>query len=91
MNNYIKIELIDSKPSVSMEYDSIDSFQRLMFCLISESGFGLVYKTIEKELITDNKMEEIEALGKLISLIKDDYTDLSDNKNKSLFNPSSFK
>jgi hypothetical protein len=62
-----------------------------MFCLISESGFGLVYKTIEKELINDNKMEEIESLGKLISLIREDYTDLSDSKNKNLFNPSSFK
>lgn len=91
MNNYIKIELIDSKPSVSMEYDSIDSFQRLMFCLISESGSGIIYKTIEKELINDNKMEEIESLGKLISLITEDYTDLSGSKKSNLLNPSSFK
>lgn len=91
MNNYIKIEIIDSRPAVSMEYDSIDSFQKLMFCLISESGFGSVYQTIEQELINDKKMEEIEVLGKLISLLNDSNNELSYTNKKNLLNPSSFK
>lgn len=90
--NYIKIELNNSLPMVSMEYDSMESFQKLMFCIISESGFNLIYKTIETELIQDQKTDEIEVLRALIQLINKDVPDLSINSTgKSITSPSSFK
>lgn len=92
MNNYIKIELQNSLPVVSMEYDSIESFQSLMFCIISESGFNLIYKTIEKDLIQNNMIDEIEILSALMSLVNKDIQDLSHNtRGMTLINPSSFK
>jgi hypothetical protein len=92
--NYIKIELSDSLPVVSMEYDSIESFQNLMFCLVSESGFNLIYKTIEKDLMIKNRTDEIEIMAALVSLVNKDVQDLAvDKRSESLnvIDPSSFK
>jgi hypothetical protein len=92
--NYIKIELSDSLPVVSMEYDSIESFQSLMFCLVSESGFNLMYKTIEKDLMIKNRTDEIEIMSALVSLVNKDIQDLAvDKRSESLnvIDPSSFK
>lgn len=92
--NYIKIELSNSLPVVSIEYDSIESFQNLMFCLISESGFNLMYKTIEKDLIRQNRKEEIEIMAALANIVNADIKDLAvQNRSESnnVIDPSSFK
>lgn len=94
MKNYIKIEMINSKPNISIEYDSLESFQHLMFCLLSPHGFELVYKTIEKQLVENNKKEEIESLSILFELLnKDNEENLLqlNSKKVNLINPSSFK
>lgn len=92
--NYLKIELTDTLPVIEMNYDSIESFQSLMFCLISESGFNLVYKTIEKDLIANNKNDELEVLKLLIDLIAENQ-EIPKKKqhadNFNLISPSSFK
>lgn len=92
--NYIKIELVDSLPVVELKYEDISSFQSLMFCLISESGFNLVYKTIENQLKKENKKEEMEILSMLVNLVDKEMQDLIASevvKNKSVISPSSFK
>jgi hypothetical protein len=65
-----------------------------MFCLISESGFNLMYKTIEKDLIRQNRKEEIEIMAALANIVNADIKDLavqnrSDSNN--VIDPSSFK
>lgn len=92
--NYIKIELVDSLPIVELKYEDISSFQSLMFCLISESGFNLVYKTIENQLKKENKKDEMEILSMLVGLVNKEVQDLISSevvKNTSVINPSSFK
>ena len=92
--NYIKIELVDSLPIVELKYEDVQSFQSLMFCLISESGFNLVYKTIENQLKKENKKDEMEILSMLVSLVNKEVQDTITSevaKNKSVINPSSFK
>jgi len=89
--NYIKIKLTDSYPVVSIEYEDLTRFQELMFCLISDRGSNLIYKTIESELIENNKKEEIEIIGKLLSILSVNTLDDLDKKKQSFTNPSSFK
>lgn len=65
--NYIKIELensVNSKtfPLITMEYENIESFQNLIFFLLSDSGSMLFIKTIEQELIEKNRLNELEIL-----------------------------
>jgi len=86
--NYLKIELTETLPIIEMNYDSIESFQSLMFCLISDSGFNLVYKTIEKDLIDNRKIDELEILKLLIDLATENK---NNTNNFNLINPSSFK
>ena len=91
---YIKIEIVDSLPVIKMEYEDVIAFQNLMFCLVSDSGFGLVYKSIEKQLLENNKKDELEVLSALISLVnKESQYLFSKDKpqNKNVINPSSFK
>lgn len=65
--NYIKIELENSGnsktvPLITMKYESIESFQNLIFFLLSDSGSVLFTKTIEQELIEKNRLNELEIL-----------------------------
>jgi len=94
MSNYIKIEFDQSKPFVSMEYDDMDSFQNLIFFLISPSGTELFLKTIEKDFVEKNKEEELEIIKALMFIVNQDKDDLildSLSSNYPLIKPSSFK
>ena len=94
MKNYLQIEFDGSKPFVSMEYDSIESFQNLIFFLISPTGTDLFLKTIEKQLIEANKeaeLETIKALRYIISKDKEDALLDALDSNLPLIKPSSFK
>jgi hypothetical protein len=68
-NSFIKIEIIDSKPVVSFEYSSIEDFKDLMFFIMSESGLNLLYNSIEQNLISNDKNEEIDMLNMIISVL----------------------
>ena len=94
MSNYIKIEFDQSKPFVSMEYDDMDSFQNLIFFLISPSGTELFLKTVEKDLLDNNKEEELEIIKALMFIVNKDKDDLildSLSSNYPLVKPGSFK
>jgi hypothetical protein len=68
-NSFIKIEIIDSKPVVSFEYSNIEDFKDLMFFIMSESGLNLLYNSIEQNLISNDKNEEIDMLNMIISVL----------------------
>lgn len=92
--NFLKIEMINSKPIISLEYDSLESFQHLMFCLLSPQGFELVYKTLQKQLIENDKKEEVESLSIILELLNKENEEklvYLDSKKVNLINPSSFK
>lgn len=94
MKNYLQIEFDGSRPFVSMEYDSIESFQNLIFFLISPTGTDLFLKTIEKQLIEGKKEEELETIKAMMYIITKDKDDaLLDalDSNLPLIKPSSFK
>lgn len=94
MKNYLKIEFDGSTPFVSMEYDSIESFQNLVFFLISPTGTDLFLKTIEKQLVEAKKEEELETIKALMYIItkdKDDALLEALDSNLPLIKPSAFK
>lgn len=88
-NSYIKIEIEDSIPIISIEYDSINSFQDLVFLLFSKSGSNLLSSTLEQELTLSNKDDEINILKAISTFIKSN--DDIDDENSNFINPSSFK
>lgn len=92
-NNYIKIEIVKSVPRILMQYEDLESFKSLIFCILSDSGSNLILKTIESELVEQNKTKELEALKVFLEIF-------NAGKNKEymlLYNdfpilkPSSFK
>jgi hypothetical protein len=92
--NYIKIEFDGSTPYISMKYDSIESFQNLIFFLMSPTGTELFLKTIEKDLVEKNKAEELESIKAFMHIISQNQDDALLNaldSNKPLIKPSSFK
>lgn len=94
MKNYLKIEFNESTPVVSMEYDSIESFQNLIFFLLSPTGTDLFIKTIEKQLVESKKEAELETIKTLTYILSKDSNDaLLDALDASypLIKPSSFK
>ena len=92
--NYIKIEFNGSKPFISIQYDSIESFQNLIFFIMSPTGTDLFLKTIEKDLVRNNKTEELETIKAFMHIISQNQDDALLNaldSNKPLIKPSSFK
>jgi hypothetical protein len=87
-NSFIKIEIIDSKPVVSFEYSSIEDFKDLMFFIMSESGLNLLYNSIEQNLISNDKNEEIDMLNMIISVLNSSI-DL-DSTDDDFIDPCSF-
>jgi hypothetical protein len=86
--NYIKIEIKDSLPYVSMEYDSLESFRDLIFTMLSPKGEELFLTTIEKDLIEKNKSDELEIMKLIQGIIKES---LFKPENNYIIDPSSFK
>lgn len=86
--NYIKIEIKDSLPYVSMEYDSLESFRDLIFTMLSPKGEELFLTTIEKDLIEKNKSDELEIMKLIQGIIKES---LFKPENSYIIDPSSFK
>lgn len=86
--NYIKIEIKDSLPHVSMEYDSLESFRDLIFIMLSPKGEELFLTTIEKDLIEKNKSDELEIMKLIQGMIKES---LFKPENNYIIDPSSFK
>lgn len=90
-NNYIKIELINSNPYISMEYEDLESFKDLVFFMISQSGANLFCKTIEQELLLADKKEELKLLEFMYKILQTPEDELLISSNDSiLMNPSSF-
>ena len=77
--NYIKIKFVGSTPFISIQYDSIESFQNLIFFLMSPTGTELFLKTIEKDLVEQNKSEELEIIKAFMYII-------SQNQDNALLN-----
>lgn len=88
-NNHVNIEIIDSIPIISMEYSNLDSFQDLVFLLFSQAGSNLLSSTLEKELLLNNKLEELKILKIIAQFINED--DIYDEDSDQFLNPSSFK
>jgi hypothetical protein len=92
--NYIKIKFVGSTPFISIQYDSIESFQNLIFFLMSPTGTELFLKTIEKDLVEQNKSEELEIIKAFMYIISQDQDNALLNaldSNKPLIKPGSFK
>jgi len=93
MSNYVKIEIINSIPMVSMEYDDIENFKNLVFCLLSEKGSELFMATIRASLIENNASEELYILKEFASIIANQNNDdlLITKDTAPLMKPSAFK
>lgn len=93
MSNYVKIEIINSVPMVSMEYDDIESFKNLIFCMLSEKGTDLFTATVKASLLENNAVEELHILKEFATIIANQNNDdlLIMKDNTPLMRPSSFK
>ena len=90
--NYIKIELQDGLPYVSMEYDSLEAFRDLIFTAISPNGAELFVVTIENDLIRKNKSEELNILRMIKNTIDSQEINFKkDSTDNFVINPGSFK
>jgi hypothetical protein len=87
--NYIKIEMDESLPYISMEYEDLDSFKDLVFFVMSKTGSDLFCKTIEHELLINNKHEELKILDFINAILQSDEI-LLNSEETNLMNPSSF-
>lgn len=91
-NNYIKIEIVDSTPVIMMEYDGLESFKDLIFFIMSPAGLELFYNTIEKDLILNNKKDELKVLTSLVKLISEKGNFINNVTDEDEFiSPSFFK
>lgn len=63
----ITIDIIDSKPVISIEYSDLETFKNLIFFMLSESGYELFISTIQNQLSADNKAEELAILNFLLN------------------------
>lgn len=86
-NGFIKIDIEDSYPVISMEYDTLEIFKDLMFFVLSPSGMELFCETIQKDLINNNRTDELKILDSIIKLLgdQDEFHD------EEFISPSSFK
>lgn len=89
-NSYIKIQIVDSIPLITMEYEDIAIFKDLLFFLASPAGSELAIKTIEKNLLDNNKKEELETLNSICDYIKQDNSYIS-KSDVEYIRPSCFK
>lgn len=85
-DSYVKIEMKNDMPFVSMEYEDVDSFRDLMFCLLSSVGNYLCYSTISENLTINNKHQELEILEAIM-----DLDDKNKDKDSDFTSPSSFR
>ena len=67
----ITIDIIDSKPVISIEYSDLETFKNLIFFMLSESGYELFISTIQNQLSADNKTEELAILNFLLNYSED--------------------
>jgi hypothetical protein len=91
-DNYIKIEIMDSTPVITMEYDGLESFKDLIFFILSPAGLELFYNTIEKDLILNNKKDELKVLTSIVKLISEKNNLINNTIDEDEFiSPSFFK
>lgn len=88
--SYIKIQIVDSIPIITMEYEDIAIFKDLIFFLASPAGSDLALKTIEKNLLDNNKHEELEMIKGIYDYIKKDNSNIFKN-DVEYIKPSCFK
>jgi hypothetical protein len=86
-NGYIKIDIEDSTPFITVEYEDLATFKDLMFFILSPSGMELFCQTIEKDLVENNKADELKILNAMIKLINSQYDVVDDE----FISPSSFR
>lgn len=92
MNSYVKIELSDSVPMVTMEYDSLDDFRDLIFFMMSPSTSNIFAATIKRDLELQQKSAEIEILDYIQGLLNSDEMLIANHDNSITFlKPSLFK
>lgn len=92
MNSYVKIELSDSVPMVTMEYDSLDDFRDLIFFMMSPSTSSIFSATIKNDLELQKKSAEIEILDYIQGLLNSDEMLITKHDNSITFlKPSLFK
>ena len=89
-NSFLKIEIIDSKPVVTLEYKDLEEFKDIMFFVMSESGLNLLYNNIEQDLIVNNKDQELDILNMIIHTLNTDYADSNPSDNDDFISPFSF-
>jgi len=86
-NGYIKIDMEGSTPFITVEYEDLEIFKDLMFFILSPSGIELFCQTIEKDLLENNKTDELKILKAMIKLINSQYDIIDDE----FISPSSFR
>lgn len=89
-NSFLKIEIIDSKPVVTLEYKDLEEFKDIMFFVMSESGLNLLYNNIERDLITNNKDQELDIINMIIHTLNTDYADSNPSDDDDFISPCSF-
>lgn len=89
-NSFLKIEIIDSKPVVTLEYKDLEEFKDIMFFVMSESGLNLLYNNIEQDLIINNKDQELDILNMIIHTLNTDYVDSNPSDDDDFISPCSF-
>ena len=89
-NSFLKIEIIDAKLVVILEYKDLEEFKDIMFFVMSESGLNLLYNNIEQDLIVNNKDQELDILNMIIHTLNTDYADSNPSDNDDFISPFSF-
>lgn len=93
-NSFLKIEIIDSELVVTFEYKDLEEFKDLMFFIMSQSGLNLIYYHIEKNLVANNKNQELNVINTIIKMLntEDAETDADSDSldNDDFTSPYSF-
>jgi hypothetical protein len=85
--NFIKIEIDDSAPLISIEYQNIGKFQELIFLLMSSSGIELIYQSLKKDLTLNGRVEELGILDSLVNYLSSNDA----SQEEQFIDPSSFQ
>lgn len=63
MNNFVKIEIIDGIPSLSMEYEDLEKFKVLMLSVLSPYSHEMLHEVIYSMLKEKDLQDELSVVN----------------------------
>ena len=62
MNNFIKVEILDGIPSLSMEYEGLEQFKMLALSILSPQSHKIIHDVIRSMLKDKELTDEIKVI-----------------------------